>query len=62
MKYSPSEMMELFDARSLRERALVAVTLLFITWAVWDFTIGSMVTNKKVTVIKQVGSDSLASL
>ena len=54
MKYSPSEMMALFDARSLRERALVAATLLFLTWAIWDSTLGSLVSTEKVTVINQV--------
>ncbi len=43
-----------FDARSLRERLLIGLTLCVVTWAVWEVSIGGAVTDSKAEVITDI--------
>ena len=43
-----------FEARSLRERILIALTLLALTWAVWILTVGGHVLDTKAEVITDI--------
>ncbi len=43
-----------FDARSLRERLLIGLTICVVTWAFWEISIGGAVTDSKAEVITDI--------
>ena len=43
-----------FDARSLRERLLIGLTICVLTWAFWELSIGGLVMDSKAEVVTDI--------
>ena len=59
MKTLFARLLKQFDARSIRERILIGLTLFAVTWALWMTSIGALVLDNKTEVVTRI--DRLAA-